>query len=315
MTFGCFARSSSADRLAAGVSKSGRALVCFLLAGCGGGRIGDLPVQWQDLPLGPMLGQISLWIFLGVVVGLVAAPSLFFLLRRWGAYRLDGKLGWWLRLVVAVFLFVSLPLLGGAVGFWEGMIRAADVGVRESPVGKDLLPRAGDVCADGLLFVDGCLGGPAEAKDLDVQAFLGRLDGMQEQLAAKLSDKFMDQWRAQHPEVKGTALEAWAEFVAPRLAKSLIERKLQKQLDDFGMHHLEEELRREAARREGRPMERAELGSLIADRVLLPGVLRTLNGWLRGPQKLLLMLAVAAVLLPVAVFWVLRRTTAGRAAP
>jgi hypothetical protein len=188
------------------------------------------------------------------------------------------------------------------------MIRAADVGVRESPLGKDLLPRAGHFCADGLLFADECLGGPADAKDLDVKAFLGRLDGMQEQIAAKLSDKFMEQWRAQHPDVKGTALEQWAEFAAPRLARALIERKLQKQLDELGMHALEEELRAEAARREGRPMERAELGSLVADRVLLPGVLRTINRWLRGPQKVLLILAAVAVLVPVAVFWVLRRT-------
>jgi hypothetical protein len=47
---------------------------------------------------------------------------------------------------------------------------------------------------------------------------------------------------------------------------------------------------------------------LVADRVLLPGVLRTINRWLRGPQKVLLILAAVAVLVPVAVFWVLRRT-------
>src|SRR5262245_32527440 len=146
------------------IPKSTLALLGFVigfgLAGCGGGPIGELPVQWRDVPLGAMMGHILLWIFLGTVTGLAVGAFLYFLLRRWGAYRLDGKLGWWLRLAAALFMFVSMPVLGGGVGFWEGAIRAADSSVRDSPLGKELLPQVGGVCADGLLFMDGCLGGP-----------------------------------------------------------------------------------------------------------------------------------------------------------
>jgi hypothetical protein len=138
---------------------------------------------------------------------------------------------------------------------------------------------------------------------------------MQDHVAVTLSGMLLDKWRAQNPDMVGTALEKWAEFVTPRLAKMLVERTLQKKLDEVGLERLLGELRQEAARRQGRAMPRAELGGFIADRIVIPGVLQTLTGWLRGPQKMLLILAAAATLLPVALFWLIRRARAPAPGP
>ena len=290
----------------------GPAALCFILTGCGAGPIGDLPVQWGDIPLAPVLGQILLWTSLGVLLGLVVGPFLFFLLRRLGAYRLDGRVGWWLRLIAFLFMLAAFPVLGGMIGYWEGMIGAVDVALRESPLGKDLLPRVGGACADGLCVIDQILGGPEPGQELDLDALLKRLDNIQGAAAAKLSDSLLEQFRKQQPDQQGAALEKWLEWLTPRLASALVERAVSKKLDEVGLDRLREVLRDEAARRQGQAITRAELGAVIAERVLAPGIMRTCTRWLRGPQTVLLAVIVAVTLLPIAVFWIVRRVSVGK---
>jgi hypothetical protein len=232
-----------------------------------------------------------------------------FWLGRAGVYRLETRLGRWLRLATLLIMLVGLPATLGAAGFVHGMARALECGARDSPLGKEALPAIGAVCADLLIEIDRRLrdAAPDEDNSFDVAGFLGRVERLQSGLAQSTADNVVQSALDRHPEWRGTRKEELLRFIIPRLANWLAQRRLDQKLADFGMRDLFVLLRSEAERRGQAPVPRAELGAAISERLFVPNIVCALRSWLSGPFWIALGCAAGVVLVPMGTFWLARR--------
>jgi len=277
--------------------------IAILLVGCMGGAKSNIEWVWiwREFPWLTMLWQIVQWSFLGGFIGFGLGVGLVFLLRRFRLYNYPGTAGKWIAPIICAWIIISVTLLTGVGGCFEGMFRGSEISLRESPIGREWLPKAGAYGADLFFLVDQSLNQrETPAEKLDVKAFVGQLDLLKEAVAEKLARQMIDQALEQNPGWKGTNCEALIRWTLPWLARQLVDRKVKKSLEEWRVRGFMEELQNQATGMKEQGMNRDELGRFLSNRVIVPGILHFIRNWIRSTQYVIAFLVIVAVGLPVA---------------
>jgi hypothetical protein len=277
---------------------------------------GIVRVIWNEFPWWSVLWRIVAWTLLGAIAGLFVGVSATVLLRRWGAYRLPWpRVRFWLQLLLFVLNIIAMPLIFGAIGFFEGLYRSSEVAVRRSVIGKEWLPKIAEVGADAIAFADAMLEKEEvidwdevhqKKRPVNVPRFLDRLDQLKAGAAEKISARAKEKLFEEHPEWKGEVAETVIDWTLPNLIHYLLNRKLHAKLKEYGVPDFLDELRREATKDGDDLMTHAEMTAFLTERVLIPMLLYPLNKYLSGLQKSALGLAAIWFATPVVLYFLTR---------
>ena len=304
-------------------------LILVLLPGCNlpEDDWGIVKTIWNDFPWWSVVWRVAVWTLLGVFVGILAGLPVSILLRRIGAYRLPWPRVWfWLTAILFTLNTIALPILCGAIGFFEGMYNSAEVGLRQSRMGKEWLPVIAAYGSSAIIVADMRL----EAGEIDLNRWeeihekqpglnvvrmLDRLDPLQAEAAGKIAVHAKAKIFAEYPDWQGTASETVIDWTLPPLLNYLLNRKLQKKLADYGVPDFLGEMRAEARADGDDMLTHAELTRFLTDRVLIRMVLYPLRKWLSSLQTTATLIILAWFAVPMLLlsltrwinFWVKRQ--------
>lgn len=297
-------------------------LIATVISGCGipegEGVVGDILREAARTQIVSAFGEILKWTVLGFLSGAILAVGGYFLIRALGGYRWQWRHAVWFRRLTLVLLLSVCPLLLGQAGCAQGQLNGAEVVLRDSQVGKDLLPKAGEFGADLLIVIDwftltselGVLI-PAlpeaeltqfrkgESK-LDVVALIRRIDRLTEGASEKLVRLLKDEALKRNPQWKGATGEKVLDWLLPKLADRLLEKKRSKVVE--GLRPFLQDLEAEAAIQLDSKMSRAQVSAFLVDRVMVPTLLSPVRSIVRGVQKVALIVVGLVLLLPVVFF-------------
>ena len=223
-----------------------------------------------------------------MLFGIALAIVSFLFLRKIGGYgRTGGRL---MRVLLCFFMIIALAILGGVGGHALGLYYAADRALKESPIGKEVLPHVGEVCADFLLMLD--QKGAGEQPELDVKALALLVRDLKETAAKSLMIELKQKALNKNPDWRGGFAEDVLEWGLQRLSNALLDKRVEK----LGIPAFLEALQVEAAKK-GDPhtIARADLVVFFADEVIAPGLLKPVRSYVRG--TLIVVGAVALVVI------------------
>ncbi|MBI2806832.1 MAG: hypothetical protein HYX68_17775 [Planctomycetes bacterium] len=305
-------------------------LMLLALAGC---RLpedewGVVRVVWNEFPWWSVIWRLGLWTLLGAALGLMIGILFTFLLRRWGAYRLPWpRVRFWLQCLIITLNLIAMPILFGVIGFFEGVYRSGEVALRRSVIGREVLPKVAEECADVLVAADRMLerevAGPEEWEEVhgkkhsvNITRLCERIDRLKAEAAEKLTAKAKEKLFEENPDLKGGVGETVIDWTLPPLLKYLLNRKLHAKMKEYGIPDFLDEMKAEATKDGDDLMTHKELTDFLTDRVLIRAVLYPLRKWMSGLQTTTLGIIAAWFATPVVlmfltryiVFWWKRRT-------
>lgn len=272
---------------------------------------GIIKTIWNDFPWWSVVWRLGVWTLLGAFVGVLLGLPVSFVLRRFGAYRLPWpRVRFWLTATIFTLNASGIPILCGAIGFFEGTYRSAEVGLRQSRIGKEWLPEIAAYGADAMIlaamrFDDGEVDlnhwdeVHEKKPSLNVVGLLDRLEKLQAHAAEKITAHAKAKIFEEHPDWHGAASETVIDWTLQPLLSYLLNRQLQRKLADYGVPDLLSEMR-EQARADGDDLlTHAELTRFLTDRVLIRMVLYPIRKWLSSLQTTASIIILAWFAVPV----------------
>lgn len=241
--------------------------------------------------LGGVLADLVKWTVLGVVGGLVLAILTFIFLRKLGWYGQGGRIG---RVLLCFLMIVALAILGGVGGHALGFYYASERALKNSPVGKEVLPRVGEVCADFLLLLDAK--GAGEQPEMNVKEFVQLVRDVKETAAKSLMVELKQKALNKNPDWNGGLAEDVLEWGLQRLSNAVLDKRIEK----LGLPSLLMALEAEAAKK-GDPhtIARADLIVFFSDEIILPGLLQPVRSYVRGTLIVVCVIALVVIFGPV----------------
>ncbi len=279
---------------------------------------GIIRTIWNEFPWWSVVWRIAAWTSLGAFVGLLAGLPISLTLRWLGAYRLPWpRVRFWLTVLIITLNTIALPILCGAIGFFEGTYRSAEVGIKRSRIGKEWLPAVAAYGADAIILANMRVEDGEVDLDrwdeihekkppLNVVRALDRLDQLQADAAERIAAQAKNRIFAEHPDWHGAASETVIDWTLQPLVNYLLNRQLQRKLADYGVPDFLGDLRA-AARADGDDLlTHEELSLFLTDRVLIPMLLYPLRKWIDGLQTTAMLILVAWFAVPVLLFAITR---------
>lgn len=295
----------------------------LLPCGCQGfapDNFGGLAIwnEVKELPIGVVVGLWLRDVVVGVLLGLIIGLVVFYVLRSRGCYRITGWSRVWVLIAIGLMMAGGGGVIGGVIGNLQAGLDIAEVGLRDTAIGKKALPAVGELAAELLVLIEQSLlheknlvaekpEGPRQRKEgIAVGKVVENLNHLQKGAAQKMASAVIDHALVQNPDWAGSSTEKVARWALPLVAEYLIDERLRREMVHFGIPDLLDELAAEAERRPDGVMSRAEIGDLVAKRILEPALMKPLRRAIRDAQVLFAIVAVLGALAPIALIEAIR---------
>lgn len=272
------------------------ALLALPLAGCRlpADEWGVVDAVWNDFPWWSVIWRLTFWTLVGAVIGLFIGIFLTRRLRKWGAYRLPWpRVRFWLQVVIFILNIIAMPILFGAIGFFEGLYRAGDVALRWSVVGKKWLPKVGAIGADAVCYADVWVDKheadweeiQQERRPVNIARLMDRLDKIDDDsVSAKITAKAREQLLEDFAEWKDGMLVESTDWALKQFIRYLLNPKLQSKLGDYGVPDVWTEMKKEATKDGDDFLTHDELTAYLTEQVMIPLIVYPLKKWASGNQ-------------------------------
>ncbi|MBM3997552.1 MAG: hypothetical protein FJ303_25905 [Planctomycetes bacterium] len=276
---------------------------------------GIVDAVWNTFPWWSVVWRITLWSIGGGVVGLLVGILLTRQLSNWGAYALPWpSVTFWLQVLLYILNILAMPILFGAIGFFEGVYRAADVALRWSVVGQKWLPPVADVGADAIAAADAWLGNRGDAWDairknrrpVNIVRLVDGLDKLDDEVAERISAAARKDLLEQQPDWKDSNTERAADWMLKQLVRYLLNRQLRTKLAEFGVQDVLGEMRKKARQDGGEHMTHAQLSTFLVENVMIPMLLYPVKHWTSGSQWTAIVIIVVWFAIPLLLIWPVR---------
>ncbi len=275
-----------------------------------------------------LAGLIAFWAVCGLVLGVIAAIVAYRVLCRVGAFELHWRFAAWPRRLVALWLIVAFAVLGGMIGGCEGTPRGVRRIVQESQFRTEVLQPAGNAVALGLFRLNATVQSPDEADSLaesfergeiefDVVEFSKTIEVLESHVVREVVTHLGDDLRRRSGYVVGGIVDMLVgeslEFVVRRhaivLAKGHLEHLKRFHLDRVVQEFFATLLDAAHANGDSDGIAYKELADHIVEHGLAPMILKPVKTTARSQQTTLVVLMLVSGVVPVAGFWLARRTT------
>lgn len=287
------------------------------LTGCAlpGDEWGIVDAVWNKFPWWSVIWRLTFWTLLGTLIGLFVGIFVTRRLRRWGAYRLPWpRVRFWFQLIIFTLNIIAMPVLFGAIGFFEGLGRAGEAALRWSVIGQEWLPKVGALGADAVGFADVWVEkGEADwdevqklRRPVNVVRLVDKLDKVDDGVSAKITALAKKDLLEAYPEWKDGNTEAAVDWTLRHLIRYLLNRKLQSKLADYGVPDVWTGLAKEARKDGDDELTHDELTSYLTEQVMIPLMLYPLKKWVAGHQLTALAIVGGWFATPPLLFWITR---------
>lgn len=297
----------------------------------------DLNVSWlfdQILRtrLHAVMGGLILWGVIGFFSGAFLSVVVSCVLVRMGAIRLAWRHGIWLKMLAIVWIIVTCSVLGCVTGLIEGAFRGVRIVVSESSFRSGVLLPLGAQFSTQIAYMD-CLLAQAQQRsnsedplklshmqeaylkrfregtaELDVPVFLSRIEHAEATFVQEVLREGLARIQADKAIKTGGLTDTILQRFLPNVIQWGIRRKAKNELDKVGMGEcvtqFMENLQEAAAKNgDSATMSFDELTVYSVDHGVIPAIMCPTRSLARGKQIGTGVLALAAIFLPVLLFW------------
>jgi hypothetical protein len=273
------------------------------------------------------------WTLLGALVGVFLAVLACIIFSRLGWYQLDWRFARGLRWTIFTLTVMLSAILFSLAGFWSGAIAGTERVLLRSQLATDVLPRIGEVIADGMAWVQirasSVNNTNQELKleefragkwELHAGRFLQQLDDLKgDSITNALA--WLEQSALEHtPQLKGGIGEKVLHEILNGLGRVLVEKKVASELNNYGVDRIyfavREQLKTEASK-SGDPqtIARADISMFLIRDGTVPGILKPVRSTARSQQLPLIGIALMALVVPPLCIRLARSRFAGPTPP
>ncbi len=263
-------------------------------------------VDWMDIlreiPWSPMIWEIAKWTLLGGFAGTLIGLGVFIFSLKFKYYIYSSNPKRWIIVIICAWMLISYTILTAALGLFEGLFRSCEVGLRKSAIGEKWLPQASAYGAELFFRIDQILNQKdAPAERLDVNKFVEKLKYLQDAAAESYAREMINKALDEHPEWKNTNSETLIRWTLPWLVRKLFDQKLKDSCDKWGIEGFIEELRKQAPKTQGQMLDRDDISRFLSNKVIVPGILYYMKGWIRSSQIVIALILLGVTALPICV--------------
>lgn len=159
---------------------------------------------FTEIPWLAMFGHIALATLLGFLAGVALGLVSFWTMKKLKWFHFPPVTKTWVLVVFALWLVGCISLAGTVWGFFEGAYQGGQMALRESPVGKQWLPKAGEFAGELFFLFDQTLNQKERpGEKLEIKEFFSQLEKLKEDAAGKLADQIVEKALMQNPDWQG----------------------------------------------------------------------------------------------------------------
>jgi hypothetical protein len=283
-----------------------------------------------------LLKSSALWGLLGAALGLGFSFATYRGFRRLHWYGATSPAGRWTQRSILGLSALLCSGLIGAAGLIEGVHRECPGVIVRSRIGTDALPAAASLLAEAMVWIDlaaqqgGSLartaGDPRLAEfragtwELDVQAFLGRIDTLRDESFRNILRQLEDMMLERSPGLKDGFTGRILHEAIHGLGPVLLDKKLSDELRHRGLDHLQEAVRTRLLAEAARAGDPATIGyrdlsGFVLRDGLVPAIVAPIRSFARQQQILCAVLAIFVCCVPAVAFRLSRPKPAQPSAP